>query len=359
MKHFAIRPQPKLSQMTKQRPSAQRGLTLVELMVAMALSLVIAIAAVAALTVARRGFTTVDAASQLRDNGRFATDILQRLGVQAGYQDVPAATTVRRIETGVATNPKPGVSGLNNTFRAATDVPDAGTAWSAGDPGYGSDILVLRYQAAETFPGSGISDRTMLNCLGSSAGNTIPADRNRDERMVSILHVAESQGELSLMCTSTVSGTVPGFNDIAPTAGAQPLVRGVESFQVLYGVDGTLPTAANPEPDRADRYLRADEIIVPGDDLATNNAWRRVRSIRIGMVIRGPAGSSQDNEAQTLFPFGPAKAGAAAAKGSAFVSANDPGTSFTTPTDGRLRQVVTFTIHLRNFQDQCAGTTCS
>ena len=37
----------------------------------------------AALTVARRGFTSVDAASQLRDNARFATDILQR-AIDAG-----------------------------------------------------------------------------------------------------------------------------------------------------------------------------------------------------------------------------------------------------------------------------------
>ena len=47
-----------------------RGLTLIELLVAMVIGLVIVLAAVAALTVARRGFNTVDAASQLRDSGR-------------------------------------------------------------------------------------------------------------------------------------------------------------------------------------------------------------------------------------------------------------------------------------------------
>ena len=130
-------------------------------------------------------------------------------------------------------------------------------------------------------------------------------------------------------------------------------MRGVENFQVLYGVDGS--TAA--EPNRADRFLRADQITVAGNALATNNAWRRVRSIRIGMVIRGPAGSSQDMNAQTFFPFGPAVSSTGGAVGSAFVSTNDPGTSFAPTPDGRLRQAVTFTIHLRNFQDQCATTT--
>ena len=350
MKNFAASNPTTCHRTPAARPQVQRGFTLVELMVAMALGLVITIAAVAALTVARRGFTTVDASSQLRDNARFATDILQRLGVQAGYQDVPWATTVRRLEKGVSTNPLPGVSGLNNASRASTDDPDVGAARAVGSQGYGSDILVLRYQAAETFPGSGIADQTMINCLGGSTGAVIPADR--DDRMVSILHVDNSQGELSLMCTRTVTGTLPGAGD------TQPLVRGIENFQVLYGVDGSAD-ATNPEPDRADRYLRADEIIQPGNALATNNAWRRVRSIRIGMVVRGPVGSSQDQDTQTFFPFGPAKLNAAATVGSAFAVAADPGTSFTPTPDGRLRQVVTFTIHLRNFQDQCAGTTCS
>ena len=148
--------------------------------------------------------TTVDAASQLRDDGRFATDILQRLGVQAGYRDVTWAITERKRENGVSTNPDPDVFGLNNASRAATTAADAGTARTTGTAGFGSDILVLRYQAAETFPGSGVADRTMINCLGGSTGTTIPADR--DDRMVSILHVAESQGELSLMCTSTTTG---------------------------------------------------------------------------------------------------------------------------------------------------------
>ena len=270
--------------------------------------------------------------------------------MQAGYQDVPWATTVRKLEKGVSTNPIPGVSGLNNFSRAATDDPDAGTARAVNSAGYGSDILVLRYQAAETFPGSGVADRTMINCLGGSTGATIPA--NRDDRMVSILHVAESQGELSLMCTSTVTGTLP------TTGSTQPLVRGVENFQVLYGVDGSTGDLS-PEPIRTDRYLRADQIIVAGNELATNNAWRRVRSIRIGMVIRGPVGSSQDRDAQTFFPFGPARSSATGAVGSAFAVTADPGTTFAPTPDGRLRQVVTFTIHLRNFQDQCAGTTCS
>lgn len=329
-------------------PRQQLGMTLVELMVAMAISLVIALAAVAALTVARRGFTSVDTASQLRDNARFATDIMQRLGVQTGYQDVVWATTQRKRETGVSTNPTPAVFGINNASRASqSDLPEVGTSRTAGSAGYGSDILVLRYQASETFPGSGVADSTMINCGGTQSSAT-PIPANRDDRMFSILHVAENKGELALMCTTTGSDG---------NAFTQPLVQGVENFQVLYGFDGD--TAGNPEPIRANQFRRADELTVAGDDLQTNNNWRRVRSIRIGMVLRGAPGSTQDMNTQTFYPFGPGKASATGTVGSALSSASDPGTIFTPTPDGRLRQAFTFTIHLRNFQDQCAGTTCS
>ena len=76
------------------RKKSQGGLTLVELLVALVISAVIAIAAISALIVSRQGFTAVDAASQLRDNGRFATEMLQRFGVQGGFNDVIDATTV-------------------------------------------------------------------------------------------------------------------------------------------------------------------------------------------------------------------------------------------------------------------------
>ena len=66
----------------------QSGLTLIELLVAMVLGLLIALAASAALLVSRQGFFAVDAASQLRDNARYAQDVIQRLGVQAGYKNI-------------------------------------------------------------------------------------------------------------------------------------------------------------------------------------------------------------------------------------------------------------------------------
>jgi type IV pilus assembly protein PilW len=52
---------------------------LIELLAAMGLGLLIALAAASALVVARQGFSNVDAASQPRDNGRFVQDVYSEL----------------------------------------------------------------------------------------------------------------------------------------------------------------------------------------------------------------------------------------------------------------------------------------
>lgn len=326
----------------------QHGLTMVELLVALVISLLIALAAISALTVTRQGFTTVDASSQLRDNVRFTSDLLQRLGVQSGYKDtLYAGVSAPLSAAGIAPNPAPNITGFNNALIDGTDPLNTATARTAGVEGFGSDILILRYQSVETFPESGISDGSMIDCAGNSA-TTVAA--NRYDRMVSIIHVALSQGEPSLMCSYSATGAAP-FS-------TQPIIRGVENFQVLYGVRGvvaaTAPaSAATATGDSApDRYLRADQLTVTGDDVGTNDNWRRVTSLRIGLVVRGPLNSQQERVSQTFYPFGVAKASSSGTKGSALsnTAALDPGTIFTPAIDGRLRQVATFTVHLRNHQ---------
>ncbi len=325
--------------------SRQQGLTMVELLVAMLISTFIAIAAISALLISRQGFTAVDAASQLRDNARFATDILQRIGVQTGFQDVLHATTIRAKVKGIDQNPIPSVYGFNNSSASISGTLVTPTTRTTGTLGYGSDIMVLQYQANETFPGSGVSDYAMINCMGdnkenSTATKTDDIAIDRDDRMFSVFYVATgSDGEPALMCR-TSSGVT------------QPLIQGVENFQVLYGVDGV--TAGSNTLAASDSipelYLRADQIGVAGVGEAANNNWRRVRSIRIGIVLRGPPGSSQDRNAQTYYPFGTAIGSVSGAIGSAMSSSNDPGTVFSPTPDGRLRQVVTFTVFLRNEQ---------
>ena len=268
---------------TPPRKKKQTGLTIVELMVAMAISMLIALAAVAALVVARQGFNTVDSASQLRDNLRFSAELIQRLATQTGFKDVQfAANNASAAE--VAANIRSSVTGFNNALLNTGIDPlnNPVTTRTTGVEGYGSDILILAYQAAAVSSGSSVADGSVIDC----AGNAITvAPASRDARAISIIHVAMSQDEPTLMCTFSTNGLAP-FS-------TQPIIQGVENFQVLYGTDGVTPNAPPTlaQDSVPDRFLRADQLEVTGDAVATQNNWRRVRSLKIGFVVRGPPNS--------------------------------------------------------------------
>ena len=316
--------------------SIQTGLTLVELLIAMALSGLIAIAAIAALTVSRQGFSTVDTSAQLRDNSRFAASILQRLAVQTGFLDLTFATTRAASEFNVAgaENPPPPIYAVNNA-KYTQSLALGITTTSPANGVNGSDFLVLRYQPGESFPGSKKSDSAMINCDGTAS--TAIADTS-DEQMISVFHVdiSGTTNEPALMCTRR------NLSD-GVWLSSQPLVEGVESFQLLFGVDNVVPnTAPTGITDSVpDRYLRADQLTGATEDI-TNANWRRVRSIRIGMVFRGAVGSSLEKTIPAQYPLG--------APG-VMNTAADIGSTFPSQTDGRLRQTVNFTVHLRNPQD--------
>ena len=311
---------------------------MVELLVAMAIGLLVTLAAVSALTVTRRGHNTVDAASQLEDNIRFATDLIQRVGVQAGYMNSFEAGKPQPPNTqGVDSSPDPNITGFNNsTIDKLDPINTPITRATNTDVGYGSDILILQYQTEPSFPGSTQSDKSMIDCAGNTPTN-VPS--NRYDRVINILHVGIIEGEPTLICNSSPNGIKK----------PQHLITGVENFQVLYGTRGVIPGVA-PAPLSAgsdtasERYLRADQMLVTGDPEATKNNWRRVSSIRIGMVVRGPVNSQQDQTGDKFYPFGSATA-------KLTNISLDPGTEFTPSADGRLRQAATFTIHLRNHQD--------
>jgi type IV pilus assembly protein PilW len=345
-----------------------KGFTLVELMVALALSLLIVAASVSALLVSRQGFSTVDAASQLRDNARFATDFITRLSVQSGYKDVAFVDTNTQTafnHTGVSADPDPPISGFNNAVigsdasdpigSSANNSRDSSCPVTQGiDCANGSDILVLRYQTSalntESALGGTEVDNAMFNCAGVPQNNTATSSSDFIESLLYVSTPTAASPEPTLMCK---------YRNGAGTAWAipTPLVQGVESFQVLYGTDGVVPNTApvtaaplgtapsGGQPDTVpERYLSADQLVVAGNTAATKENWRRVRSLRIGLIVRSPSAMAQAPVAQRFYPFAP------------FGTLTAPPTNFSDTflnvpaTDTRIRQVVTFTVYLHNFQ---------
>lgn len=325
----------------------QRGLSLVELMVAMALGLLLVLVAIGLLVSASQGFSAVDHGSAARDKERLATELLSSVILQAGYEDwgnpLSNLQSVARLQ-GPNTDLEPDIFGWDNAvygvpanlnLSTITDITNGNRPAKCGSKNTtaclnGSDILVVRFQGMARPSDVSAGDRSMLDCGGGPEAP--PPNGKLNERSLNLFHLArpDDSGEGSLGCVTYQGGW----------KATRPLIEGVESFQVLYGTDavapGVAPTAGTNDS-VADRWLRADELSVAGNTAATRANWRRVRAVRIGLVLRGPAGSAFDTSARTLWPLG-----------STFANVADVGSVLLAPADGRLRTSHSFTLHLRN-----------
>ncbi|NMM15237.1 MAG: prepilin-type N-terminal cleavage/methylation domain-containing protein [Rhodoferax sp.] len=325
----------------------QRGLTLIELLVALGLGLLVVVIAATALLLGQQGYRSVDTTTQLRDRERFATDLLTRVIIQAGYQDLGAANvSLRSTAKLLGNDPEPDIYGWNNAVYKQPDdlILSTGTKITNGNrPASctvndtscknGSDVLLVRYQGVNSPTDAAKPDNTMINCMGFGETGLTNGDLN--DRAVSIFHVTRgTNGEPSLSCSY--------YNFVTGVwAGPAPMIEGVESFQVLFGTDGVspalAPSATAVQDTVAERWLRADQLTVAGNDAATRENWRRVRAVRVGLVLRGSVGSAQQATTATFTPLG-----------SMYASTNDTGSNLSVAADGRLRLQSTFTVHLRN-----------
>jgi type IV pilus assembly protein PilW len=295
----------------------QYGLTLVELLVSVVISSFIVIAATSFFVGTSRSRDTQDAAALLEDNARFATDLITRNLQQAGFQNYqwdanPARQAlIREVIAAGSSDGEPDIRGYNNSA-TGSDL-DQGAHDRATARVNNSDTLVVRFHGANNAAGSA-ADGSMIDCLGRSQ----PATTSVTDRVFSIFEVRQTGSEPELYCKYKASS---GFS-------REVIVRGVESFQVMYGVD-------NNADSFVDKWLDAKQV----DALSANalNAWARVRSVRVGMVMRSPNRVALASSAGSYKPLG-----------DNFTSSSDTGSTLTVSDDGRLRRVVTFTVNLRN-----------
>lgn len=138
----------------------QRGMSLIELMIAMALGMGVALASLALLNAGRVTYIAVVDGALVQDTGRYALDVLSRVIRQANYvpHEHPAFAEFSNLDmSGLAA----GVEGKDNaTWNARTPALD--NADSNAD-NHGSDVLAIRYF------GSGIDNKPdggILNCAG-------------------------------------------------------------------------------------------------------------------------------------------------------------------------------------------------
>ena len=296
----------------------QSGLTLIELMLSMALGVFVLLSLIGLLLASKASYRLQDQKAQIQETGRYAIDVLSKAIRQTGYvnwNDWQAPILL-------SDDAEPNVMGLDaRTLRKNTPALEAITTGVVN----GSDVLALRFFGVDPDLHGAI-----LNCAGFSALAPVADMSADDQRSWSIFFVArDATGEPELRCKYR---TQTGWN-------ADAIARGVESCQVLYGVDvlgnGVI------------QFMNADEVRkLDAVEAATlGSYWKKISVIRLGLLISGAQKVHGEELVKQHDLFGAAYSNRHAEhdKGVRVVDSALPAAS-----RHRVREVFTQTIHLRN-----------
>lgn len=308
----------------------QHGMTLVELLVALGLGALLMLASSAVLLAASRSYLDQLESARLADNGRYAFDAIARALRQTAWVDWDATAA----PLAHAAHDSANLAGLD--ARGLNKNSD-GIGNPLTNSVNGSDVLALRFY--------GTGDGAVLNCAGFGVG----AAATEAQRGWSIFYVAQDKGgdgEAELRCKYRASNGV-GW-------GADALIRGVDSFQVLYGLDTDTPSdgIANQYVNASELDARDAALVLAGAseaerqrDLQRRTHWKRVASVRVALLLHGPgmAGDATAPPQYDLFGAAYADAHAGQDPGVRIVPASLPPAQ-----RGRLRQLMQATIMLRN-----------
>ncbi|NJD05254.1 MAG: hypothetical protein FIA97_02010 [Methylococcaceae bacterium] len=199
----------------------QRGISMVEIMIALVLSLVLSAGVIQVYLSSKQSYRTQEGYSRLQENARYAMETMTRFIRLAGYK--PYGASAMPDDTTV--------------FPATVSFAVAGQVVYGTDGGTaGSDSVSVRFRA----------DSQMGDC---SEGGTGDLTRT----------VSFSVGTGSLQCTGE--------------GGMQAILDGVDSLQILYGIDTDAPGDGY-----ANQYRTAAEV---------NAAlqWPLVVSVRVGLLL--------------------------------------------------------------------------
>jgi type IV pilus assembly protein PilW len=334
----------------------QRGLTLVELMVALMLSLVMLGGLVGVFVANKRTYQLQTGLSRLQESGRFATHMLSQDLRGAGY----LGCGTKNLDSGAITNTLNSASDYAYSYGQSVDGFEA-TSSSTWSPTLdssitsatgGSDVLTLRYAvgggARVTRHNTPSADLQVTAGASLEKGDIVlvsDCERGAIFQISNVQNVSPTQTNI-VHNTGTImvdSVEVPPGNattdlgkkylnaeivavrvrtyyvrtgaDGGPSlwrvdngGTPQELIPGVEQMQVLYGVDNDNDLAI-------DAYVKANSI----------TDWGNVISVKVSLLVR----SSNDNvtESPQAYTFNG---------------------STVTPSDNHLRHAFTTTIAIRN-----------
>ena len=306
-----------------------RGFSLVELMVALVITLILLAGISQIFVSSKKSFTIQDSLARQQENGRYAIEVisqdLRRAGYWGGTAIVPEIIGSQqpiKPDTGTGENftcPTGDNSWGRMIYYRIFGINDARTNYAciptSGTGGYlRGDVLVLRYGSAyqvggttlKNFTDDDFKHRLFLRSTvfqgrifnGSEQGDganqveTVAATR---ESLV-IAH-AYYIGDSGRTCRGD---TVPSLFRVTLSNNGTPEVEeiayGVDQFQVRYGVDTAIDLNSSPPNSNGDslidQYLDANNINNDDSPPYTSPHWRQVIAAKIWLLTRAECGET-------------------------------------------------------------------
>lgn len=249
-----------------QRPSVQRGVTLIELMVGITIGLLTIAVAMGALMVSRGVSGTVSDASEIQQQAAYAFRVIGRQMRQAGSLKLKlsAAKDPSDKSPPLEADPVAFETDYKDTDDASTFSLATDTLSGKDAPGTGEYKLTVGYRNyTEPVYTSASEQSLQRNCLGENGTN-------------------------ALVQSNFVLNTATNELRCAGTGQPQPVIGNVANFQVRYLMQTAAGTGA-PQM----RYVDATTVGGPG-----STGWAQVFAVEVCLVLYGnepidlPAGST-------------------------------------------------------------------
>ena len=270
--------------------NAERGMTLVELLVAMSIGLFLIGGALYMYSQSKNAYRAGDSLARLQESARFALDTLEpdiRLARYWGLNSEPA-----RIDfpVGIAVTcggvNAPWARALDSAVEARDDTFNLAPCAAFNDaPRAGSDVLILRH--AEPWQGGvepapdvqRLQVRSTLNrgqVFNDGVGPALGVDSSTNNVVINAYYVSDE---------SSFDSNQPSLRRLTlrsnGTLGEEEVIPGVENLQVQYGVD-------TDKDGEVDRYVDADQpLVTPG--AAGFDPDFQIVAVRVWMLVSTPA----------------------------------------------------------------------
>ena len=262
----------------------QQGLTLIELIIAMAIMLVVLTAVLVSVSSSTKASAFQRNYSQVMENGQTALNLLTHYIRSAGYQQFIEVPLNERPRFGQSIVGCGGGQSVSTTASASIDT------WGAICSGAGadSDSLAVRYQGGgelTSLPGreKGIISSAIQDCAGvpvSGAANEV--DRG-DGTNITIIDNRFFIDDNNLVCHG--NGAAANVN----------LVTGIEQMRFWYGVGDKTPYSNTTEVmiPQVTQYVDAAGLAAKYDPkygVGSSRIWEHVVSVRICVVATSDQG---------------------------------------------------------------------